>query len=188
MAGETGREKEGFVSRWSRLKRQQAPSSEETALRPGTDGPPPAGPPQESAESPPVEALPDPDSMEPTADFSVFLRENVPEMLRRRALRRLWRSNPIIGAVDMLDDYCEDFTDAATVIPALRTVYERGRGMLEPAEGQDAEHGAAQKAEDGDEQRAENEIGPPPEDRIEPAEGPGEQAEETSREGGSEDV
>ncbi len=136
MTEETRPEKEGFASRWSRLKRQQTASPEEPKPPAASDGPPPGGTSEESRELPPVEALPDPDGMEPTADFSVFMRENVPEMLRRKALRRLWRSNPIIGAVDMLDDYCEDFTDAATVIPTLRTVYKLGKGMLGPGEEQ----------------------------------------------------
>ncbi len=185
MTEETRQEKEGFASRWSRLKRQQATSAEEPTLPAGGDAPPPAGTSRESGELPPVESLPDPDSLEPTADFSVFMRENVPEMLRRKALRRLWRSNPIIGTVDMLDDYCEDFTDAATVIPALRTVYKLGRGMLEPAEEQAA---VAQPAEDGAAQRAEEGTGPRAEERIEPAEEPENAVEETPPEGGSERV
>ncbi len=128
-------EKESFAARWSRLKRERAdeagePSSPPPAERAG-EAEPPVG---EPAEAPAVEELPDPDSLPPDADFSVFMRDNVPELLRRRALRRLWRSNPIIASVDMLDDYCEDFTDAATVVPALRTAYRLGKGMLEKLE------------------------------------------------------
>ncbi len=129
-------EREGFVSRWSRLKRQRERSAREEEAPPAAaePAPAPAAAPDQPAEGPSVEELPDPDSLPPDADFGVFLREQVPEALRRKALRRLWRSNPIISAVDMLDDYCEDFTDAATVVPALRTAYKVGKEALERAE------------------------------------------------------
>ena len=75
--------------------------------------------------------LPDPDTLQPGDDYSVFLQQAVPERLRRRALRMLWRSNPVLANVDGLVDYGEDFTDAATVIENLSTTYQVGKGMLE---------------------------------------------------------
>ena len=61
------------------------------------------------------------------------MAENVPGDLRRQAFRRLWRVNPIINSLDGLDDYyvTQDFTDAATVVPDLRTAYRVGKGMLD---------------------------------------------------------
>ena len=43
--------------------------------------------------------------------------------------------NPIINSLDGLDDYyvTQDFTDAATVLPDLRTLYRVGKGMLDTA-------------------------------------------------------
>ncbi|UWQ21476.1 DUF3306 domain-containing protein [Jannaschia sp. W003] len=73
--------------------------------------------------------LPDPDAMQPGDDFARFLREDVPAWLRQRALRRLWRTNPVLANVDGLVDYGGDFTDAATVVPNLVTSYEVGKGM-----------------------------------------------------------
>jgi hypothetical protein len=73
--------------------------------------------------------LPDPDAMQPGDDFSAFMARAVPERLRRRALRRLWLSNPVLANVDGLVDYGEDFTDSATVIENLQTAYQVGRGM-----------------------------------------------------------
>ncbi|MFO7758010.1 MAG: DUF3306 domain-containing protein [Roseovarius sp.] len=73
--------------------------------------------------------LPDPDAMQPGDDFSAFMGHAVPERLRRRALRRLWRSNPVLANVDGLVDYGGDFTDSATVIENLQTAYQVGRGM-----------------------------------------------------------
>ncbi|WP_420862522.1 DUF3306 domain-containing protein [Algirhabdus cladophorae] len=74
--------------------------------------------------------LPDPDAMQQGDDFSVFMSKAVPDRLRRRALRTLWRSNPVLANVDMLVDYGEDFTDSATVIENLQTAYQVGKGML----------------------------------------------------------
>ncbi|MEP5761452.1 MAG: DUF3306 domain-containing protein [Litoreibacter sp.] len=78
--------------------------------------------------------LPEPESMQAGDDFSVFMSNVVPDRLRRRALRILWRSNPILANVDNLVDYGEDFTDAATVIENLQTTYQVGKGMLRHVE------------------------------------------------------
>ena len=74
--------------------------------------------------------LPDPDNL--TADDNVagFMAKSVPERLRRRALRRFWRLNPILANVDGLVDYGENYTDAATVVENLMSTYQVGKGML----------------------------------------------------------
>lgn len=103
--------------------------------------------------------LPDPDTLSPGDDFAAFMQRAVPERLRRRALRRLWASNPVLANLDGLVDYSDDFTDAATVLPDMRTAYEVGRGMYEhvrtlaaqalEAEGDAAaDDGAARASED----------------------------------------
>ncbi|WP_412561965.1 DUF3306 domain-containing protein [Thalassobius sp. MITS945101] len=73
--------------------------------------------------------LPDPDTMQAGDDFAAFMKKAVPERLRRRALRRLWTSNPVLANVDMLVDYGEDFTDSALVVENLQTAYQVGKGM-----------------------------------------------------------
>lgn len=73
--------------------------------------------------------LPDPDTMKAGDDFAAFMKKAVPERLRRRALRRLWTSNPVLANVDMLVDYGEDFTDSALVVENLQTAYQVGKGM-----------------------------------------------------------
>jgi len=78
--------------------------------------------------------LPDPDLLQPGDDVSRFMSELVPDRLRRRALRRLWRLNPVLANVDGLVDYGEDFTDATRVIEGLQTAYQVGRGMLRHVE------------------------------------------------------
>ena len=89
--------------------------------------------------------LPDPDSLQPGDDFKAFLAKAVPDRLRRRALRRLWMSNPALANLDGLLDYGEDFTDKATVIENLQTAYQVGKGMLSHVE-----ELARQAAEDAD--------------------------------------
>lgn len=74
--------------------------------------------------------LPDPDSLVMGDDFSGFMARNVPDHLRRRALRKLWVSNPVLANLDGLLDHGEDYTDAATVIPGMQTAYQVGKGMM----------------------------------------------------------
>jgi hypothetical protein len=98
--------------------------------------------------------LPDPDTLNPGDDFAAFMHGAVPERLRRRALRRLWASDPVLANLDGLVDYSDDFTDAATVLPDLRTAYEVGRGMYEhvrtlAAQALEEEGGDAGAAGDG---------------------------------------
>ena len=74
--------------------------------------------------------LPDPDAMRPGDDFAAFMKAAVPDRLRRRALRTLWKSNPVLANLDGLVDHGEDFTDKATVVPGMATAYQVGKGML----------------------------------------------------------
>jgi len=81
--------------------------------------------------------LPDPDGLKDGDDFTGFMGQAVPDRLRRRALRVLWRSNPVFANVDGLVDYGEDFTDAATVIENLQTTYQVGKGLQKHVEEMD---------------------------------------------------
>ncbi|MBE0413144.1 DUF3306 domain-containing protein [Yoonia sp.] len=74
--------------------------------------------------------LPDPESLKLGDDIKGFMSRAVPEHLRRRALRKLWRTNPVLACLDGLNDYEDDFTDAATVMPGMKTAYQVGKGML----------------------------------------------------------
>ena len=78
--------------------------------------------------------LPDPDTLQSGDDFSAFMAKAVPDRIRRRALRRLWLSNPALANLDGLLDYGEDFTDSATVVENLQTAYQVGKGMLKHVE------------------------------------------------------
>lgn len=86
----------------------------------------------EKPESEILEALnlPDPDSLGLGDDFTAFMSREVPERIRRRALRRLWVSNPVLANLDGLLDYAGDFTDKACVVENMKTTYQVGKGML----------------------------------------------------------
>ncbi|TNF58245.1 MAG: DUF3306 domain-containing protein [Rhodobacteraceae bacterium] len=74
--------------------------------------------------------LPDPDLLQLGDDVRGFMSSAVPERLRRRALRRLWRLNPILANLDGLNDYDTDFTDAAFLTGDVPTTYQVGKGLL----------------------------------------------------------
>jgi hypothetical protein len=89
--------------------------------------------------------LPDPDTLEPGQDIAAFMDAAVPERLRRRALRQLWRLNPVLANLDGLNDYDGDFTNAVTDAPGVKTAYQVGKGLLKHVEAMEAE----QEARDG---------------------------------------
>lgn len=78
--------------------------------------------------------LPDPETLQPGDDFTGFMQAAVPERIRKLALRRLWRSNPVLANVDNLVDYGEDFTKEGTLGAAVKTAYQVGKGILNKVE------------------------------------------------------
>ena len=103
------------------------------------------------------------DALDYESDYTQFMGKGVPEAVRRRALRKLWHSNPILANLDGLNDYDEDFTDAALAVDVLQSAYKVGRGYLTDedvaemegddaeeidgeAAGPDAEHDVASRA------------------------------------------
>ena len=45
-------------------------------------------------------------------------------------MRRMWRINPFRFADEMVE-YGEDYTDAATVVPDMKTAYQVGKGYFD---------------------------------------------------------
>lgn len=124
-------DREGPLARWSRLKRRQesaagrggaAPVSVAPDRDPAPSSAPDGGPlaalPVEDQptgnDAQPVEDaaldLPPIDSLGKDSDYTPFLADGVPEKLARAALRKMWRSDPVFGIRDGLDDYDEDFS------------------------------------------------------------------------------
>lgn len=129
----TATDDETFLARWSRRKAEARLPEPEAVPEPGQDEIDPLQPlPTETLDPEPIE-LPDPSTLDADSDYRPFMQAGVPPTLRRDALRKLWRTNPIINSLDGLDDHyvTHDFTDAATVVGDLRTLYRVGKGMLE---------------------------------------------------------
>ncbi len=129
---------DGVLGRWSRRKaKARAGDPEQDPQEAAGDSQLPADGTSSEDDRPDSEVLedlglPDPDTLQEGDDFKAFLRSEVPARLRRRALARLWRSHPLLATVDDLVEYGEDYTDAATVVENLQTVYQVGRGMIVP--------------------------------------------------------
>ncbi len=130
---------EGFLSRWSRRKtarergEAQNARAEPAAAAPADAperGAPAGGPLDERSEEEILAelGLPVPEDLQPGDGVAGFMRAGVPEALKRRALRRLWKINPALGAVDGLVEYGEDYTDAALAVKTLQSVYEAKGG------------------------------------------------------------
>ena len=132
-----------FLERWSRRKRglddglpeplaeeanggatPQAGPAEPGDAGGGTDG--------ETAETPKDFSDFDFEKLDYESDYTQFMDKNVSSNDRHKALRKLWVSNPVLANMDGLDDYCEDYTDAAVCLPKgmMKTAYKYGRGFL----------------------------------------------------------
>ena len=156
-------DEEGLLKRWSRRKleqrereRQAVPTQPDEESGGDTDVVTAGG--RSSAETPAagdaVPDLPAIESLTRDSDFTVFLREGVPDDLRNLALQKLWRSDPVFANLDGMLEYGEDYSQlfkpgaAAT----LKTLYRVGQGYLaddteaapeSPVEGSDSAAAAA---------------------------------------------
>ncbi|WP_272003061.1 DUF3306 domain-containing protein [Roseovarius sp. ZX-A-9] len=74
--------------------------------------------------------LPDPDTLAKGDDFSAFMAKAVPEHIRKRALRNLWRSNPVLACLDGLNDYDDDYLTGSFGNAPIQTSYQVGKGLL----------------------------------------------------------
>ncbi len=143
------KEDDGFLSRWSRRKRgASTEEAETTAQTPAerhepaiSEAPQPVTeinqaplPETEESEEEILErlGLPDPATLGKGDDFKPFMQAAVPEFLRRKALRQLWRSNPTLAVLDGLNDYDDDFSGGFVAPGTLKTVYEVGKGLVVP--------------------------------------------------------
>ena len=173
---------ESRLSRWSRRKAETrtgrgaaAPELRQDGAAPelreeNADLPMDAAKPGETGketpgqETPPPD-LPDIDTLNAESDFTAFMKKGVPKALRRQALRKLWASDPVFNIIDGMEEYGEDYTDAASVIEGMKSAWEVGKGYpkeekQEPSP-EVAETGTAEESAD-DEAHAENTRGEQP--------------------------
>lgn len=125
---------EGRLSRWSRLKTQARAGQDIDALEEApADGEVPATTGDETGEDSFVlEDLPDIETLDKDSDFTPFLNVNVPDQLRRLALRKLWLSDPVLANLDGLNDYDEDYSTLGMIVEKVTSVFQPGKGMPDP--------------------------------------------------------
>lgn len=75
--------------------------------------------------------LPLPEDIVSGEQVQAFLKAALPQRLKTRALRALWKSNPVLACVDGLNDYDGDFTAAAYEGQEVKTLYKVGRGLVD---------------------------------------------------------
>lgn len=140
---------ETFFGRWSRLKRTRDRGATDADLAPLDEAAPKfdgaleetsthqgdTAVAEDAASQPRPAALDiDIESLSYESDFTPFMEKGAPDELRTEALRKLWTTDPVFGIIDGLDDYCEDFSDAAWVSPDMKTAYKVGQGFLSDSE------------------------------------------------------
>ena len=135
--------RDGLLSRWSRRKLDSAAESERM-----TETPVVADEQDEemqarlAANREAAEAV-DLSKLNEDSDISVFMKEGVPELLKRQALAALWRSSPVFSNVDGLVDYDDDFGSPDLILKTFESAYQAGRGYLKEIVGE--EEGAVQE-------------------------------------------
>lgn len=178
-----GKTDEAFLSRWSRLKVDE--STTKTAVAPGSEAAEPEAVIEggQLTEEQIVASLPDIESLEEVSDFTPFLREGVPELLKRQALRRLWRVNPVFAEIDGLAEYAEDYTDATSMLVEVKTAYKVGRGYLDQDDTDEAPEQTPPETDIGEasdvagEAAPDSDAGSQPESTPQPVESEGSQAD-----------
>ena len=128
-------EDKGFLSRWSERKLKPESDNTDVALPSSDEGKPTEdefeGKSDEEILS--ILELPEPDTLKLGDTVEKFMDGRVPERIRARALRAFWKTNPLLANIDGLDEYCDDYTDAAMVVENLQTIYQVGKGYASQA-------------------------------------------------------
>ena len=128
---------ESPFARWSRRKltRRTAPKdlppAEPEALEPAAALEATPAPEEEAIDE---STLADPETLNAGDDFTAYLGKGISSGLRRRALRRLWTTNPVLANLDGLNDYDDDYTAIGPPGGLLKTAYKAGRGFLSDPE------------------------------------------------------
>ena len=109
-------EKEAFLSRWSRLKRE-APEKEKALEE------------KKALEAQPAPALPPVETLTPQSEFAGFMHPKVEDALRRVALKKLF-SDPHFNTPDPFEPFSGDWTVAETIPPELLAKLNQARSAL----------------------------------------------------------
>jgi Protein of unknown function (DUF3306) len=129
---------ERFLSRWSRLKRAQAESTDAaSAVLPVAPGQPPATATATAATTTPQAAgegvmpsLPSIESLTMESDYAQFFQAKVPESLRRAAVKKLF-ADPHFNIMDGLDTYIDDYSKSDPIPPEMLARLVQARDIID---------------------------------------------------------
>jgi hypothetical protein len=111
-------EKENFLGRWSRVKREQEQRAQEAA----------AAPQRNEAEQKPPELTPV-DKLTAESEFSGFMHPKVADALRRQALKKLF-SDPHFNIPDPYEPHSIDFTAGEPISDEMMATLNQARTLL----------------------------------------------------------
>ena len=145
----------GFLSRWSRRKLAAVAQAEAAAQPAGAPPAPlrthaadplplaPATPDAAADAAGGAEAqLPPVESLSLSSDFTAFLKDEVSEALRRKALQKLF-SDPHFNRMDGLDIYIDDYSQPDPIPPEILAKLQHAREwLMDDATAQPAPEGA----------------------------------------------
>jgi hypothetical protein len=106
-------DKEAFLSRWSRLKQEQAREA----------------PLPEAKKEAPAPVLPPVESLTPESDFAPFMHPKVGDALRRVALKKLF-ADPHFNVPDPYEAYSGDWTGGDPISEELLKTLNQARTVL----------------------------------------------------------
>jgi len=144
---------DGILSRWSRRKLEGVDGEAEADFLSAEDEQ--AGldaRAEELQENRAAAEAIDLDTIDEESDLSLFMKEGVPEMLKKAALAKLWRSSPIFANVDGLVDYDDNFADPNLIMKTFTSAYQVGKGYLKEV----LEENEADKLDDREIESADN--------------------------------
>jgi len=102
-------EKEDFLKRWSRLKKQ--------------------APAEKPAETP-KPSLPSVEELKPESDFSAFMHPKVEDALRRVALKKLFSGDPHFNLPDLFEPFSGDWNTAEPIPDKMLKALNQTRTLL----------------------------------------------------------
>jgi hypothetical protein len=123
------------LKRWSQRKLEASRATAPPAVAPAAaTATAPSG-------APAVPELPPVESLTPDSDFAAFLQPRVDELVKRKALRKLF-SDPRFNVMDGLDVYVDDYTKTVPVPGSLLARLAPLHGVLDTPPTPVAESGA----------------------------------------------
>ncbi len=130
---------EGLLSRWARRKEAVRQEEQEVAeAAAAAEAPEELPEPETEEEALAMLAEEEPglaeelsaidiDKLTYDDDFSIFMKDKVPAFIKRRALSKLWLSNPVLANLDGLNEYDEDYTQASNAAEMVAKAFEDAR-------------------------------------------------------------